>query len=260
MTAHTIRYIVDPPSACPAELRDHSGEPGKECYIDIHDVAVQAMGEILQTAPITNPFATFLDELLVSGNSSLVWKESGPGRGIEMRRGISGLLGRFFARAYLVRYHGLTWFAPIDRAPTYFSPRLRVTRRLGLGVDLPDWLCAGPGVLAIGEAKGSHQKNNATQGGCPGPIKTANLQISAACVQKLQSSGNTNHWIDRNVKGWAVTSRWGVEDPQRDAFLYALDPRTDGEPIPDDELPVLIRDIARAHTGHILRGLGYLEI
>jgi len=191
MTAHTIRYLIDPSSACPVVLLSASGHAGESCDFDTDDVSLVAFGEILQTAPRTNPFAGVFDELLASGQK-LVWKGEGPGRGVEMRRAFSGIFGRFFARAYLQRYHGFTWFAPISGDPTYFSRRWRATRGPGERVDLPDWLCAGPGRLAIAEAKGSHQKNNATHGGHPGPIRTAEKQIQGVRLQKK----NGGHWIN----------------------------------------------------------------
>src|SRR5258706_9396123 len=121
MAIHHVRYMIEPPSACPAELVSALGKPKFWCEVDIDFVARCAMGEILQTGPRSGPMSALFDELLAIGSFELVWKGRGPGRGIEMRRAFSGLFGRFFARAYLQRYHGFTWFAPIDGTPTYLS-------------------------------------------------------------------------------------------------------------------------------------------
>jgi hypothetical protein len=258
MTTHSIRYIIEPPSACPVELRSAWGRPKHECDLNTYDVALCAMGEILETAPTSNPFFGVFEELLVPGQRKLIWKGDGPGRGVEMRRAFSGIFGRFFARAYLQRYHGFSWFVPINGAPTDCSSRLRVTRKASARIDLPDWLCAGPGKLAIGEAKGSHQKGNAKRGGLPGPIKTASVQISGALVQTLNK--NTNRWNSRSVKGWAIMSRWGVESPPKDAFLYAFDPETSGEPLQEDEITNLVQGVARMHVRQTLEGLGYGDL
>jgi|SRR5262245_40006859 len=114
MGVHQIRYLVDPPTACPAPLMGPTGQPAATCEVDTAVVARCAMAEVLQTGPNAGPMSLLFDEHLVSGHNELVWKGSGPGRGTEMRRAFSGLFGRFFARAYLQYYHGFTWFAPID--------------------------------------------------------------------------------------------------------------------------------------------------
>jgi hypothetical protein len=218
------------------------------------------MGEILQTGPNSGPMSALFDELLATGSAELVWKGRGPGRGIEMRRAFSGLFGRFFARAYLQRYHGFTWFAPIDGTPTYLSEKVRVRRKTQASSELPDWVCARPGEVAVAEAKGSHQKGNATKGGRPGPIKTADGQISGVIFEKAQQAGRIKKWIPRSVKGWAVMSRWGVEDPKRDAFQYVLDPQTDGEPLSTDEREEIVQDVARVHVAQTLEGMGYTDL
>jgi hypothetical protein len=249
---HTVRYIVDPPGACPQQLRYASGRPGDTCEVDTDEVALCAMGEILQTGPNAGPMSMLFDELLVPGQVHLVWKAAGPGRGTEMRRAFSGLFGRFFARAYLQHYHGFTWFAPIDGSPTNFSNRVRVVRKRGKRAELPDWLCAGPGRLASAEAKGSHQKGNVTKGGRPGPIKTADGQIGGVVVEKSQRINGIRRWIPRSVKGWAVMSRWGVESPPRGAFQFVLDPETTCEPLSEGDRDEIVQDVARVHVGQIL--------
>lgn len=261
MTVRTIRYIVNPATACPPVLRGAWGRPVPTCQLDMSDVALCAMGEVLETAPAANPFLGVFEELLVPGEPKLIWQGDGPGRGVEMRRAFSGMFGRFFARAYLERYHGFTWFAPISGDPTYFSSRLRVTRSSSARIDLPDWLCAGPGKLAIGEAKGSHQKNNLSKGTRPGPIKTAEAQINGVRVQKAKiSKSGALRWVNRSVKGWAVMSRWGVEIPAREPFLFVLDPETAGEPLSEEETAEVVQDIARVHVRLTLEGLGYTDL
>ena len=227
----------------------------------MRQVGLCAFGEILQTAPTANPFLGVFEGLLVPGEPQLIWQSNGPGRGVEMRRAFSGMFGRFFARAYLERYHDFTWFAPISGDPTYFSPRVRVTRASSARIDMPDWLCAAPGILAVAEAKGSHQKSNLSAGTLPGPIKTADAQIRGVRVQKARmTKGGGLTWVDRSVKGWAVMSRWGVETPAREPYLFALDPETAGEPLSDEEIAEVVQDIARVHVRLTLEGLGYTDL
>ncbi len=256
MAVHTIAYRIFPSSACPPALL-HLNPIGHLCEVDTDQVGMSALSEILQTAPGSNPLPLLFDELLSPGTAQLVWKGAGPGRGVEIRRAFSGLFGRFFARAYLERYHGFTWFSPISGSPYYVSKRLKVERQPGREFDLPDWIMAGPGVLAIGEAKGSHAKGPAPSSALPGPLRTAHEQISRVWVQKMNPAGV---WVNRQVKGWGVMSRWGVETPARSAYHCVLDPDTDGEPLIGEELEEAIQDVARSHVALLLEGLGRADL
>jgi hypothetical protein len=261
MGLHKIRYIVRPPSACPAELVSGKA-PSGDCEVDTDLVAACAMEEILQTGGgSSRPLALLFEELLVPGGDELVWKGNGPGRGKEMRRAFSGLFGRFFARAYLTRYHDFVWFTPIDGEPTNISNRMRVVRLQGKATELPDWVCGtGSGRVAIAEAKGTSQASNGTGAGLPGPIRTAAGQLQGVVVEKLRKAAGKERWTAISTKGWAVMSRWGVEIPPRDAFLYVLDPDTQGEPPSAHERDEMVQDVARAHVGYLLAGMGFSEL
>ncbi|MNS09574.1 hypothetical protein D3C72_410620 [compost metagenome] len=257
MTIRSQRYIIDPPSACPPHLVGPHGKPGSTVPLDIDNVARCGWGEILQTAPASTSLFGFLEDLLAPG-PSLTWQAQGPGRGTEMRRAFSGLFGRFFARAYLQEHHGFVWFTAIDGNDFHLSPRWRVRRKPGASTEMPDWICAKPGGLAIAEAKGSHQKSNATRSGVPGPIKTAAGQISGVWVERSTPGrpGTPPVWTPQSVKGWAVMSRWGLTSPMRAPFLYALDPETEGEPLSTDDTTSLVQAVARMHLGQTAEGLG----
>jgi hypothetical protein len=257
MSIRYQRYIINPATACPTHLRTSTGSPMPEVPLDIDEVARSAWSEILQTAPRSTSLFAFLEELLDPG-PKLVWRGQGPGRGTEMRRSFSGLFGRFFARAYLETHHGFVWFAAIDGDNFHLSQHWRIKRSPGSKTEMPDWVCARPGELAIGEAKGSHQKGNVGGGGIPGPIKTADGQISGVQVQKLVASGRRSIWRPKRVKGWAVMSRWGLSNPSRDPFLYALDPETEGEKLLPEEQEQLVQAVAYTHVKQTAVGLGIL--
>lgn len=258
MSTRSQRYIVNPSSACPPHLLQSNGKPEREISFDIDEVARCAWGEILQTAPRSTSLFALLEDLLAPG-SSLVWRDNGPGRGTEMRRSFSALFGRFFARAYLTLHHDFVWFAAIDGDDFHLSPNWRVSRKPRSKAEMPDWICARHGELAIGEAKGSHQKGNATRGGKPGPIKTAEGQITGVRVQKKVHHPQRTTWQSRRIKGWAVMSRWGLANPARDPFLYALDPETDGEKPTPEEIDELVQAVARTHVQQVASGLGLLD-
>jgi hypothetical protein len=169
-----------------------------------------------------------------------------------MRRALSSIFGRFFARWYLRTHQGFSFFFPIDRSPQPISRRL-VIQRTG-NVFLPDWVCARPGYLCIGEAKGSTANGNFTIE-TAAPLRKARTQIENAQV-----------WVQRTmplrfemcqIKGWAVMSRWATEDrPDYDPLLYALDPETRGIPLNPGEAEALAKDVEKAHYRVLLEGLG----
>lgn len=258
MSIRSQRFIINPSLACPNHLRAASGRPMSQISFDLDDVARCAWNEILQTAPRSTSLFTFFEDLLAPG-PNLVWREKGLGRGTEMRRSFSGMFGRFFARAYLQIHHDFVWFAAIDGDMFHLSPNWRVRRKPGSKTEMPDWICARPGELVIGEAKGSHQKGSATRGGIPGPVKTAEGQIRGVRVEKRIRVGSRTVWRPRRVKGWAVMSRWGTENPPRDPFLYALDPETEGKSPTPDEIGNLVQAVARTSIEQTALGLGLLK-
>lgn len=257
MSVRRQRYFIQPPSACPTGILLPSGQPPSEIELDIADVARCALGEVFQTAPHSASAFAFLEDLLAPGGQ-LVWREGGLGRGTEMRRSFSALFGRFFARSYLQVHHGYIWFSAIDGNPFRLSENWRVAKRNNSKTEMPDWVCARAGELAIAEAKGSHQTGNPTGPGYPGPIKTASGQIQGVLVQRRVGSGRSA-WVNKQVKGWAVMSRWGVMSPPRDPFLFALDPNTEGEPMLSPDTEELIALVARGHVEQLATGLGLLE-
>ncbi len=258
MSLRSQRYIIRPERACPSGLRQPNGCPQPTVSLDIAAVQRSAWSEILQTAPRGNSLFAFFEDLLEPG-SNLIWREAGPGLGTEMRRSFSGLFGRFFARAYLEGHHDFRWFAAIDGDDFNLSPRWRIRKKPGSKTEMPDWICAQPGALAIAEAKGSHQKGDATRAGEPGPIKTAKGQIEGVQVQKGFPARAGLRWRAKSVKGWAVMSRWGTSSPARSPFLFALDPDTEGEPLTADEINDLVQAVARKHIEQISIGLGLLR-
>jgi hypothetical protein len=114
--------------------------------------------------------------------------------------------------------------------------------------------------LAIAEAKGSYQSAAPSQGARPGPIKTADKQISSVRIQRRIRRAGDMKWVDRSFKGWAVMSRWGIEDPPREPYLFVFDPETLGEPLREDEISGLVQEVAREHVRQTLEGLGYGDL
>jgi hypothetical protein len=163
---------------------------------------------------------------------------------------LSGLFGRFVARAYLTRYLGYSEFVHITKPP------MRITRaanaqlvRLHRG-DMPDWVLWHPTLrqLAIAEAKGCHDRK--------GP--------DAA----LQRAWTQAHRADVEVNGqpvplkrFAVASRWGIAaPPSMDPKLFIKDPEESDRHISENDRDELELGMVRRHYAALLRGLGYGEL
>lgn len=72
------------------------------------------------------------------------------GQAREVKGALSGLFGRFVARAYLERYFNLSIFAHLGSRTIDLDRRRRVkVTRLSRG-DLPDWIACGRPVLSDG--------------------------------------------------------------------------------------------------------------
>jgi hypothetical protein len=84
-------------------------------------------------------------------------------------------------------------------------------------------------------------------------IKQAEEQLKNCRVSVLDK--NERIWVERKVKGWAVLNQWSFQLSNVGPYLYVVDPDTEGETLPLDDLPPLIRYVARGHVGSLFRGL-----
>jgi hypothetical protein len=92
----------------------------------------------------------------------------------------------------------------------------------------------------------------------PAPIKSALKQLENCRVSVLDRG--QNRWINRGVKGWAILSQWRFQRSSVPSYLFVVDPVTEGEPLPSEDIPALTRAIAREHVGGIFRGLGLVQV
>lgn len=228
-----------------------SGTGGQaEILLTTTEIAGAAIFEIAQMSLSTVPFDLFLDQLLVPGDQWFRW--TGPlGQIRETKTALSGLFGRFVARAYLTRYLGFSHFEPIRSDTQLLNgwPNLSV-KRTKTG-DLPDWVIAstvGANTVAIAEAKGSH--NTA---GAAAPLDAAKSQVRRVNIV----AGSTV----LKVKRYAIATRWAVKNAAGlDApWLVVHDPE-DGDREPNrDEQGLLVRSIALGHFASIAEGFGLRE-
>ena len=239
-------YRISPQHATPAELN-----PARTIDIDLREVATCAVREILQSRLSGTALNAFFEELLAPDTGWLKWRDEGPGRGRELKRGFSSLFGRFFGRWYLTRHHGDRYFFPIDGSPCIVSDNLVVRRTPGQ--DLPDWFIAGSGSIGLGEAKGSYIKHAKGVRSSP-PLKLAEKQLEGAEVW-ARAKRNSAMAV-RSVKGWGVMLRWTTEKDRLNPLLFVIDPETRGDPLPPEDRDRLIEDIVQLQSLMFLNALG----
>jgi N-6 DNA Methylase len=161
---------------------------------------------------------------------------------------LSGLFGRFVARAYLERYFGLSVFAHLGRRTFRLDGRRRITikRKKSRRGDLPDWLATDASLskLFIAEAKGCHDKSGADQA----------LGRAWAQADRIDViSGGRK----ARVKRIAIATRWGVASGGPNVPIMAVrDPDETGD-MTRDEMDAALIGIARLRTADLLKGVGY---
>src|ERR1700742_1655850 len=140
----------------PASANPIKGPVAELTTDEIEDAGIR---EVLQTPGATFGSWAILDALLAptGPGSPFVFREP-LGQAREVKVALSGLFGRFVARAYLERYFNLSIFAHLGSRTIDLDRRRRVkVMRLSRG-DLPDWVACAADLssLTVAEAKGCH--------------------------------------------------------------------------------------------------------
>lgn len=211
------------------------------------EIGAAAMMEIVQMSLSASPFTLVLDQLM---DGSCTWfKWIGQlGQVRETRTALSGLFGRFVARAYLERYHGYHYFDPIVSGNQVLATSPALALRKTASGDLPDWIISTPGTnpqIAIAEAKGSH--NTA------GP-----WAILASAVDQVRRVDVYAGTTQLRIKRFAIATRWAVQaNSKLDQPWLCVDDPEDGERDPSaGELMAIQRAIALGHFASLAAGLG----
>lgn len=170
------------------------------------------------------------------------------GHAREVKTAMSGILGRFVARAYATRYLGLTIFNHITHNGMVLSGMASGTVVKNAAGDLPDWVAVGPRVpMAIVEAKGDHDTR--------GP--------SARLRGAFEQAGRVDIYVGARrapLKRYAIATRWGfttstIQRPK----LWVRDPEEDGEMTKEEGVSLQV-GMARQHYASMLAPLGYGEL
>lgn len=239
----TFIYDFTPPSLDPS--------PGATIALDVSDIEDAGIREVLQTPGAAYGAWSILDALLAPtgvGTSFLFRQPLGQAR--EVKVALSGLFGRFVARAYLERYFGLSVFAHLGNHVIDLDGRKQAKiKRLARG-DLPDWIACKSDLtsLTIAEAKGCHDPG--------GPAK--------ALARAWTQAGR----IDVTVKGQKVTvkriavaTRWGVANSNpANAHLSVRDPIDEGDPIDPQDKDAPFIGLLRLHVANLIEPLGHAEL
>ena len=236
----------------------HSFEPataspvaGPTVDLDISDIEDAGLGEVLQTPGASYGAWSFLDTLLTptGAGTPFVFREP-LGQAREVKVALSGLFGRFVARAYLERHLNLSIFAHLGSGTIDLDRRRRVKiKRLSRG-DLPDWIACAADLssLTVAEAKGCHDVG--------GPAKALDRAWAQARRIDVTARGRKV-----TVKRIAIATRWGTAATgASDAYISVRDPVDEGEPIQPEEWDALFIGLLRRHVANLIKPLGHTEL
>ena len=244
----TFSYKFDPAAACPIK--------GNTAELATDEIESAGLLEVLQTPGASLSSWAFLGALLeqTGPGTPFVFKEP-LGQAREVKVALSGLFGRFVARAYLQRYFNLAIFAHLGRRSFRLDGRLRirVSRKKKQRGDLPDWIASDAGLtrLFVAEAKGCHDRSGADQA-------LARAWAQANRIDVILRRGKAQR--KAQVKRIAIATRWGVAAGGPAIPIIAVkDPDEAGDMSPD-EISAALVGIARHHVANLLKGIGYVSL
>ncbi|UFW90532.1 hypothetical protein BjapCC829_19150 [Bradyrhizobium barranii] len=239
----TFLHSFDPASASPVT--------GTTVDLEVSEIEDAGIREVLQTPGAAYGAWSILDALLAPTGTGtpFIFKEP-LGQAREVKVALSGLFGRFVARAYLERYFNLSIFAHLGSRTIDLDRRRRVkVTRLSRG-DLPDWIAceANLSSLTVAEAKGCHDVG--------GPAKALDRAWTQAGRINVTAQGRKV-----TIKRVAVATRWGMAAAgPTEAQLSVRDPIEEGEPIDPQEKEALFVGLLRLHIANLIKPLGHAEL
>lgn len=239
----TFLHSFDPPASNPVT--------GATVDLDVSEIEDAGIREVLQTPSAAYGAWCILDALLTPTGAGTPFIFQEPlGQAREVKVALSGLFGRFVARAYLERYFNLSIFAHLGSRIIDLDRRRQVkVTRLSHG-DLPDWIACASDLssLTVAEAKGCHDNG--------GPAKALNRAWAQAGRIDITAGGSKV-----TVKRIAIATRWGMAAPSpTDAHLSVRDPVDEGEPIKPEEKDALFIGLLRLHIANLIKSLGHAEL
>lgn len=239
----TLLHSFDPPAASPVA--------GPTVDLEVSDIEDAGIREVLQTPGTAYGAWSILDTLLTptGAGTPFIFKEP-LGQAREVKVALSGLFGRFIARAYLERYFNLSIFAHLGSRVIDLDRRRKIkVKRLSRG-DLPDWIACACDLssLTVAEAKGCHDVG--------GPAKA--LDRAWAQARRIDVTVKERKV---SVKRIAIATRWGMAAAgPSDALLSVRDPVDEGDPIEPKDEDSLFIGLLRLHIANLIKPLGHAEL
>jgi hypothetical protein len=239
----TFFHSFDPPASSPVS--------GATVDLEVSEIEDAGIREVLQTPGAAYGAWSILDALLTptGAGTPFVFREP-LGQAREVKVALSGLFGRFVARAYLERYFNLSIFAHLGSRTIDLDRRRQVkVTRLSRG-DLPDWIACASDLssLTVAEAKGCHDVG--------GPAKALDRAWAQARRIDVTARGRKV-----TVKRIAIATRWGMATAgPADARLSVRDPVEQGEPQTQEEEDALFIGMLRLHIANLITPLGHAEL
>lgn len=239
----TFFHSFDPQAASPVS--------GATVDLEVSEIEDAGIREVLQTPGAAYGAWSILDALLTptGAGTPFVFREP-LGQAREVKVALSGLFGRFVARAYLERYFNLSIFAHLGSRTIDLDRRRQVKiTRLSRG-DLPDWIACASDLssLTVAEAKGCHDVG--------GPAKALDRAWAQARRIDVTARGRKV-----TVKRIAIATRWGMATAgPADARLSVRDPVEEGEPHTQEEKDALFIGMLRLHIANLIKPLGHAEL
>lgn len=239
----TFIHTFEPASASPVS--------GLTIDLEISEIEDAGIREVLQTPGAAYGAWSLLDALLTATGPGTPFVFREPlGQAREVKVALSGLFGRFVARAYLERYLNLSIFAHLGGQPLLLDGRRRIEIvRLARG-DLPDWVACKSDLssLSVAEAKGCHDPGGPSRTLARGWVQAQRIDVTAR-GQKV------------TTKRLAVATRWGAAiGTLTDAYLSVRDPVDEGELIDPDDRDALFIGLLRHHIANLIGSVGYGEL
>lgn len=221
---------------------------GPNVELTVEQIEDAGLREVLQ-APGA-PFGSWaiLDRLLepTGDHTPFIFREP-LGQSREVKVALSGLFGRFVARAYLEQYFGLSIFAHVTESRLLLnsSHEIEVVRRGG--GDLPDWVACDASIrdFTVAEAKGSHNLSGPKQA-----LSTAWDQAKRIDI----NIGTRRVTVER----LAIATRWGMTGERpTDPWISVRDPVDKGDPVTPDEEGAILVGVVRHHVANMVTRLGH---
>jgi hypothetical protein len=239
----TFIHSFDPASYSPVV--------GSTVDLDVAEIEDAGIREVLQTPGAAYGAWSILDALLTATGPGTPFVFREPlGQAREVKVALSGLFGRFVARAYLERYFGLSIFKHLSSSSLLLDGRLRIEIvRLDRG-DLPDWVACTAGLsdLTVAEAKGCHDPG--------GPAKALARAWAQANRIDVMAQGKRV-----TIKRIAVATRWAAASMgPATAHLSVRDPEDEGEPIEPQQSDALFVGLLRHHIANLIAPLGHGDL